>query len=81
MEEKPDPLKQLIQALSRKAQADQSTEAIADDNLYIHYSDIMAKSCSGEDDDDDEGGGEEETLSFQVCPDWLSMIGHRRPVL
>ena len=31
----PDPLAQLVQALSRQAQADQSTDAIADDDLYI----------------------------------------------
>jgi len=31
----PDPLRQLIQALSRQAQADQSTGAIADDPIYI----------------------------------------------
>lgn len=31
----PDPLKQLVQALSRQAQADQSTGAIADDDLYL----------------------------------------------
>ena len=31
----PDPLAQLVQALSRQAQADQSTDAIADDDLYL----------------------------------------------
>ena len=35
--------------------------------FFIEFTDIMGKSCSGEDDDDDDGGGDEETLSFQVC--------------
>lgn len=34
--------------------------------IITEYTDIMGKSCSGEDEDDEGGDGEEETLSFQV---------------
>ncbi|XP_070180339.1 ryanodine receptor-like isoform X4 [Littorina saxatilis] len=57
-EAKPDPLTQLITALSRGAQEQQN--ALPEDDLYTAYAEIMSLSCSGEDEDDDEDGGDDE---------------------
>ncbi|XP_025103910.1 ryanodine receptor-like isoform X4 [Pomacea canaliculata] len=59
-EAKPDPLKQLITALSRGATKELQS-SLPEDPLYISYAEIMGLSCSGEDeDDDDDDGGEDE---------------------
>ncbi|TPP59596.1 Ryanodine receptor 44F [Fasciola gigantica] len=57
---KPDPLTQLLTALSRSAM-----DQAPDDPLYLAYAKIMGKSCSGEDEEDEEEGEEEEGTTFE----------------
>ena len=42
VEEKPDPLSQLVVTFCRSATTEQSG-AMSEDNLYMHYADIFAK--------------------------------------
>ncbi|CAH8503543.1 unnamed protein product [Dicrocoelium dendriticum] len=56
----PDPLTQLLMALSRSAM-----EQAPNDPLYLAYARIMGKSCSGEDDEDEEEEEEEDGATFQ----------------
>lgn len=58
-EAKPDPLTQLITALSRGATKEKQS-SLPEDPLYISYAEIMSQSCSGEDEDDDDEGGDDE---------------------
>ncbi|XP_014664679.1 PREDICTED: ryanodine receptor-like isoform X2 [Priapulus caudatus] len=55
---KPDPLNQLVICFSRHATTEQN--ALPDDFLYIAYTELMSKSCGGEEDDDGDGEDEEE---------------------
>ncbi|CAL8106014.1 unnamed protein product [Calicophoron daubneyi] len=56
----PDPLTQLLTALSRSAM-----DQAPDDALYLSYARIMGKSCSGEDEEDEEEEEEEEAGTFE----------------
>ncbi|KAF7261042.1 hypothetical protein EG68_01789 [Paragonimus skrjabini miyazakii] len=56
----PDPLTQLLTALSRSAM-----EQAPDDPLYLAYARIMGKSCSGKDEEEEEEEEEEEGATFQ----------------
>ncbi|VDP76393.1 unnamed protein product [Echinostoma caproni] len=56
----PDPLTQLLTALSRSAM-----DQAPDDPLYLAYAKIMGKSCSGEDEEDEEEAEEEEGTTFE----------------
>lgn len=59
-EGKPDPLTQLVTTFTRGAMSERSG-ALEEDNLYMSYAEVMAKSCGEEEEEgDDEGGGEEE---------------------
>ncbi|XP_070577063.1 ryanodine receptor 2-like isoform X7 [Ptychodera flava] len=58
----PDPLQQLILTFSRAAGLRQ--DGLGNDGLYMSFSDIMSKSCHGDDDDDDDEG-EDPGASFQ----------------
>ncbi|VEL43963.1 unnamed protein product [Protopolystoma xenopodis] len=64
----PDPLRQLLQALSRSAM-----EQASDDPLYLAYARIMSKSCSAEEEEEeeegreDEGGGPTLQVSWKHC--------------
>ena len=50
----PDALRQLILCFQRAATSEESQAlSIADDSLYIHYAEVMAKSIHIDDDDDD----------------------------
>ncbi|VDK70084.1 unnamed protein product [Anisakis simplex] len=58
-QQRPDPLKQLIQCFQRAATSEQSkTSSIADDRLYVNFARVMSKSIHIEEEDnqdDDEG--------------------------
>ncbi|XP_078000970.1 ryanodine receptor 2-like [Glandiceps talaboti] len=58
----PDPLQQLILTFSRAAGLRQ--DGLEKDCLYMSFTDIMSKSCHGDDDDDDDEG-EDPGASFQ----------------
>ena len=55
---KPDPLNQLVAAFGKLAMAE--SDAMTEDQLYIAYADIFAKSCGEEDEGGDEEGEDEE---------------------
>lgn len=56
---KPDPLAQLIQCFQRAATSEHKTGiAITEDELFIEYEDVMAKSIHVE--EEEEGGGDDE---------------------
>uniref|UniRef100_A0A914WVK7 EF-hand domain-containing protein n=1 Tax=Plectus sambesii TaxID=2011161 RepID=A0A914WVK7_9BILA len=58
VEEKPDPLMQLIRCFQRAATSEQSQAAsIAEDELYVNFADVMSKSIHISEEDD---GGDEE---------------------
>lgn len=63
VEEKPDPLSQLVLAFCRNATTEQSG-GMSEDDLYMHYADIYSKSCGGADEEEEEEGGDEEGPSI-----------------
>ena len=62
-----DPLFQIIQVFKKHAVRTAANESIQSDQLYLHYAELMARSC-GEcecDDDGEDDDGEEQELSFE----------------
>lgn len=59
VEEKPDPLTQLMTTFSRKATTDHGA-AIKEDKLYMEYAYLFSQSCGGAEEEEEEEGNEEE---------------------
>ncbi len=67
---RPDPLVQLIQCFQRAATSEQSqTTSISDDELYVNFADVMAKSVhiSEEDDGDDDEAEVDQAVGDYLC--------------
>lgn len=59
IEDKPDPLTQLMTTFSRKATTEHGT-AVKEDELYMKYAHLFSQSCGGVEEEEEEEGGDEE---------------------
>lgn len=65
VEEKPDPLTQLMTTFSRKATTDHGA-SMKEDKLYMEFAYLFSQSCGGAEEEEEEEGNDEEEGSASI---------------